>query len=436
MPARLAPLALFLPLLGSPVAAEDGQAGRLSLEELLQRWRGERDALLGELRDRVQRTLTDLDGALAAGRPEDVEAAFARLMKLGPASAPLLAPALDPGPSASAGQAGRARLVARALRELGAATLVDELLARLPEASPEGRRNLLRVLGASGASERVSAAVRALLATSKGEERQAPIAALAELGGPENERLLAEQLARDDRQLSSFVLRSLADGAVAGMAPAVLSFLRASSNAPALVPELLAFWRAAPQAVSGEVCAALVELAKSRRPSSQDTVRILEFLPEYAREWSSSVKRELRSLVDATDRDVAEAALVALARSGDRAARRDLLAPYDQRVADLRNGPGGHESRANVLYRIEDYKNALKDYQEALKLQREGAPRGVGEPLHVKIARCYARMGKHKDSFDWLERAPISMSERRALAADPAFADLVAHARYRSVFRL
>ena len=311
-------LALALPC--SPVVAED-DAGRLSLEELLARWRAERDALLGELQGRVQRTLTDLDGALAAGKPEDVEGAFARLMKLGPASATLLAPALDPGPDATPGQTARARLVARALRELEPAVLTDDLLARLAEASPQGKRNILRVLGATGESARVGPVVRALLAEAEGDARRDPITALAELGGAENDALLVTSMEGDDRQLSSFVLRALAETGSPALAPQVLAYARSNSNAAALVPELLAYWRAAPATVSADVCAALLELAKSRRPVSADTVRLLEFLPEHVREWNSSIRRDLRSLADASDREVAEAALVALARAGDQIGR-------------------------------------------------------------------------------------------------------------------
>jgi hypothetical protein len=46
-------------------------------------------------------------------------------------------------------------------------------------------------------------------------------------------------------------------------------------------------------------------------------------------------------------------------------------------------------------------------------------------------------MGKLKDAAKWLEGAPLSYMQRRALAEDPVFAELAAHPRYREeVFRL
>lgn len=428
-----ASLVLCFALLAGGAAAPPESNERLSLEELLARYRVERDSLLGELRDRVDSAIRELDA-----RTENFgsEASLAKLMKLGGPSAPLLVPALDPGPGSDDAKRARAKLVADVLREFGSPAITDNLLALLKTGTSEGRRNALRVLGSTPDPGRVGPEVRAYFEKAEGEARRPALEALAEIGGAENERFLGELLGSDDHQIAGFALAAMAEVANPSVAPSVLALVRRNAEAAQLVPEIVAYYRACPDVVDGDHCQALLALVKSKRPDTKSCVRLLELLPRFQRQWPSSLKKDLRSLADASERDVAEAALVALTLSGDRGAKRDLLGPYDQRCDEQKNFAKVFEERGDVLYRIENYKDAVKDYREALRLQRENGSRGTPGSLNVQIARCYARMDKLKDAHDWLERAPISIAERRALATDPAFAPLLESPRYRDVFRL
>jgi tetratricopeptide (TPR) repeat protein len=165
-----------------------------------------------------------------------------------------------------------------------------------------------------------------------------------------------------------------------------------------------------------------------------EAVVVLELLSDAHEEWGSKFKRRLKDLSEATTPRIEEAALVALARDGDRGARKQLLEPLDDRVDENESLPSAWEARGSMRYKIGDYKNAIKDYTEALKLSESyGRPQ---PDLYVGLARAHAQLGKEKDAAEWLDKAPISISELRQLAKDPVFASLVENDKYREVFHL
>jgi tetratricopeptide (TPR) repeat protein len=75
-----------------------------------------------------------------------------------------------------------------------------------------------------------------------------------------------------------------------------------------------------------------------------------------------------------------------------------------------------------VRLRIEDWDDAIKDFQQALRLARDN-PRPQPE-AYLGLARAYARRGRLRDAAEWLRKAPISIKELRELSEDPDFAEL------------
>jgi tetratricopeptide (TPR) repeat protein len=72
--------------------------------------------------------------------------------------------------------------------------------------------------------------------------------------------------------------------------------------------------------------------------------------------------------------------------------------------------------------RMHDWDSAIDDFTTALRFGRDD-----GQPLdeaYVGLARACARRGKLKDAAEWLRKAPISMSDLRALEKDPDFREL------------
>jgi tetratricopeptide (TPR) repeat protein len=132
---------------------------------------------------------------------------------------------------------------------------------------------------------------------------------------------------------------------------------------------------------------------------------------------------------------VHESALVTLFLSGDRQARKELLAPYDDQVEKNKQWAQSFEARANVLYRIGEIPLAIRDYTKSLQLAANDA-RAKTEGAHVGLARCYMQQGKLKDAFDELNRAPISQKEIAEFGKEPIFQKLAEHPKYGKIFKV
>ncbi len=175
-------------------------------------------------------------------------------------------------------------------------------------------------------------------------------------------------------------------------------------------------------------------LAEALAQKPNEAVLILGLLAEAHEEWDSKLKRRLRKLAEASVPRIQDASLVALARSGDRSSRKKLLDPHDARIKRNATSASAWQERAQLNYKIAEYKDAIDDYTEAVRLgEARGYPRADN---YIGVARCYAQLGKLRDAKAWLERAPISISALRGLARDPVFAEMLAHEEYRRVFRL
>ncbi len=433
----LATLLLFAPLT-TPLPDHPVDPGeQLSLEELLEVYRGERDRVLEAYRDSVNMLVADLEAAheKGSGRKSALAGYRKQLLDLGPAAAPLMVQFLDPGVAPAEAVEGRAFQVALVLEALPSTrAITGNLLDILDRGSIEGRRNALRVLSASDDPQRVGPVLRELYAKSSDKYRGELLGAIARLGGKDNEAFVATILADEDARVVTLALKVLAEAKITDAAPRILELVQSTSAAARQVPRLLDYYRACHEIVDDEHCTALVALARSMVSDPGTVELLLEFLTEFQDRWNSKVKKEFKQLSSSTDQRIAEAALIGLAKGGDRGARKKLLAPYDDRIQNNVRLAQAWESRADLRYRIGDYKNAIKDYQEALKA---GEAYGRTQPdVYVGLARCCARLGKLKDAHEWLDDAPLSIVMLRDLAKEPVFAEMVAHPKYGKVFHL
>ena len=437
LPLRLALFAALLSPVSSPLAeacAAPGSLEELSLEELLERYRAERERLFESYRGRVSALISDLETAQSNGKRAKLADFREELVKLGPGATPLLVPYLDPGVNASAPARGRARQVALAMSEVSTRAVTTELLELLEKGTEQGRDNALRVLGHSEDLDRVGPVLRERFAKAPAEEKGKVLSAIASMGGPENEAFLGGVLADKDPAVVKLALEALADSSTSSAAPRILEFLGNPQAAAPQAVALVRYYRACPSVLDGDHCEALLGLVENILNQPSEAVLVLELLSDAHEEWSSKFKRRLKDLSGATTPRIEEAALIALARDGDRGARKQLLDPLDDRVDENESLPSAWENRGEMRYKIGDYKNAIKDYTEALKRgEAYGRPR---PDLYVGLARCHAQLGKDKDAAEWLDKAPISISELRELAKDPVFASLVESDRYREVFHL
>src|SRR5260221_511476 len=178
------------------------------------------------------------------------------------------------------------------------------------------------------------------------------------------------------------------------------------------------------------VTARLVEIARTGPPEGRlNAAKALTASPDADR--ASAI---LVELFRSAQGDLRPGALVILYLSGERSARKELLADYDEQIDKNKQWAASFEARANVLYRIGEYREATRDYQKSLMLAASDV-RAHTEGSYMGLARCYMQRGKLKEASGELEKAPLSKKQLGELAKEPVFKKLVDHPKYGAIFR-
>jgi HEAT repeat protein len=424
--------ALASPLAGEQVPA-GAEVGQDSLQAWLARMRKERESSRSALTVRVTSLLAELEALAAEGSSRKVEAARNALAALGPEAVPLLVPALEPGKEATSAAVFRAREVATVIAATHPTSITEELIAHVKNGSAEARANALRVLAQHGDPPRVVPLLAAIYASEEGPGRSEILAVLAELGGTDADHLIEGALRDEQPEVVRTALEALARAANSRLAASVLEFARGPS-APTHVDELLAYYKAVPQALGPAHALAMVQLSRHVALSEKTKTRLLESLARFPIELDGELQKALDPIVDGGTREVREAALVLLSVLGDRNARKTLLKPYEDVVKKSPKWSQAYVQLAEALVRIHDHKDAVREYKTALKLQSEEDRIDPG--AFIGIARCYAVLGDLKSAAESLEVAPLSLKTLHELAKDPDFVALAAHPKYGKVFHL
>jgi len=418
-----------------PPARVATEEERLSLEEWLERLRARRDARRALLRDELAVLLADLDRVIEDPSSNAVHALTERIIELGDEVAPLLVEHLDPGAEPRRAVRARAELMAKVLSRLDATSIEGPLIELLNTGGPDASAHAAHVLARASGSRRAGEALLAAFERSTGQPRKVYLQALLEVSGPARERVLDEVLGGDDEETIDQALHALADSPNVGFKPAVREILDDPERSVRHARALLAFFVACgAEHVEDDELAGLIDLARRASVAPRHRIAILSDLRKLAERLSHDLRREVEPLAEHTHPEIREAALTTLAYFGDRSSRRRLLEPYDERIDDNPEWALRWADRAAVHYAIGDYRDAIQDWKKALQVARDdpAPPRGV----HVGLARAYAQQGRLRDAAEWLDEAPITTDELRALADEPVFAELRADDRYGKVFRL
>lgn len=425
--ALLAPMALGA--LGEDAPHRD------SLQRFLARLRQDRSGLLTTMRSSVDAALRTLETEAQTKRPQGLEDAQARLVALGAESAPLLIEHIDPGEKADDAAKLCASYVATALTKLPTRAITAQLVAVARTGSSFGRSNALRVLGSSPDVEQVLPVLTTIYHTETGALKIEALTAIAKLGGKDSEEVVRSALDARDAETVKVALGAVAASRSTAVAPAVLKLLDVPHDAAPFVDGVLAYYRACPSVVDKQHLLALVRVAQEFSVPKEMRVRVLEALPTFADDADAEVRRSVRQIAEAPTREVREAALVALHLMGDKSARKDLVSDYDAQIDRNKGWANSYEARANVLYRIGEYRDAIKDFQKALQLSA-GDPRARPDDSYIGLARCYMQTGKIKDAAQTLEKATLSNQRLSELSKEPVFEKLVRDPKLRHVFHL
>jgi tetratricopeptide (TPR) repeat protein len=406
---------------------------RESLQEFLARIKAHRDGVINEMKSGVDAILRSMDLEAQSHHTEGLADGRARLVALGPECAPLLVEHVDPGEKGTDATKLRSAYVTQALVDLAPRSITGQIIDIAQKGSESGRLNAVKILAASPEPDRAAAVLVTIFRSSHGDVRAAALAGLARMPGSESEKVLAEALADANPEIIKLALAALATAKSSAFGPKVSKLVCATHEASAYVDALVLYYRACPEAVDKTTLSCLIRLAGEYSATTESRIRVLELLPAFAEKFESEHKKELKAIAESPTRELHEGALVALYLVGDKSARRELLADYDTAIERNKTWANSYESRGNVLYRIGDYREAIKDYQKALQLSAGDLHAHPEEP-YIGMARCNAQLGKLKDAAQNLEKAPISIKRLNELAKEPVFAKLL-ESKYKSVFK-
>jgi tetratricopeptide (TPR) repeat protein len=299
--------------------------------------------------------------------------------------------------------------------------ITSDLLRLMETGTEQGRRNAVRVLESSPEPERVRPALRALFEKAGGRLRETCLRSLLELGGEQDSALLKEVLAGEDSELAGLALQALTDTRNAEAAPQVRKLLSSSRTATVQARGLIAYFEAMPELVTKEDLTAFVAIATGGG-SLETRIAVVDAIPRFQPSLNSDLRRAFEPLVDSRDKQLKEAALVALASLGDKSSKKTLLEEYDELVDRNDRWSEAYFRRAEINRRIGDHDAAIKDYLKALNVAKNDPT--LQPNTYVGLARSYTHKGKYKDAAEWLRKAPISMAELANLAEDPEFGPL------------
>lgn len=431
--------AFLLFLLAAPALAEargeDPKKPRQTLQEFLEHLKQMRDGVQGQLSVVAAEILRALELEAQVRRIAGCEAQRDKLVALGAEAAPLLVDKLEPGQTATDAQKLVSSFVAQALVAIPTKVITEKLFAILKDGSLDGRRNALKVLAVTPEPDRVVPALAQAFRSSQGQVRREVLASLVRIGGAQSEQVVGEALSDPNPEIVRTALAALTESKGTTHAAKVQKLLGASREAVQYLDPLLAYYRACPEIVDRSVLLGFLRVAEDVSVAREARIKLLDGLSAFADKFDSDAKKEVRVIAQAPERELKEAALVLLYWTGDKGARKELLATYDDQIDRNKSWANSYELRANVLYRIGDYRESQRDYLQAINLAKNDV-RARLDDAYVGLARCYAQQNRLKEAAQTLEKAPISLKQLAELSHEPVFQKMLENPKYKGVFKV
>jgi hypothetical protein len=380
----------------------------------------------------VQAVLARVDQEPLPPTPQKRALLISDLVALGTEATPILMRWSDPGVAPEDRDRFRSTVVVQALARMDTRPITGELLDLLERGSRQGQRNAVLVLRESTEVERIRPQLLRAFRQSMGPLREDAFQALVGRPHPDNDAILSKVLGGDDPKLIELALATVTETRNETAAPKVRALLAAAERAVEHPDALLRYFRTLPALAGDDEIHAFLRLAAQSTLPSEKRIELVEAMLALEPRLNNPLRKALEPIIAAGNRKVADAGLVLLAGLGDRPARRELLAPLDDFVQHNEGWAPAYVRRAEILRRIADFDDAIKDYKRALDLGKDTETTKLD--TYIGLARCYALKGKLKDASDYLRIAPINVIQLRALKRDPDFRELRDHPRYGDVF--
>lgn len=432
-------------------AAIDGP--RQTLEHLLASQREAAAAKLEEAREEVNSivtTMRSLGGDKANfGR---ISSLSQQLIEFGGSITPLLLPALVGPEKQNTLDRKLTAQIALVLTRMPIAPILGDLIALADKGGDDARKGAISVLGYCNEPGLVGPQI-ARIFREEPAFKPAALRALCFLGGPDAAQVLDSVLADADtmgkqKEVSQLLiaeaLNALAESITSGSpaTPSQIAFLRSICNSRAggdLLPQVVKYIKALPAGSLDENdTRKLIAMAADRMNPLTKRILLLDNLPNLGVPYKRGMDEGFNKIINAGNPGLVEAGLICLARFGDKSAKKQLLKPYKEKIAERRNDPAPYEARGTVLVRLGDYGAAIVDFKKTIKLNNADKRRSpyASNAAYIGMARAHCLDGDLRAASKDLRDSALSTVQLRNLATDPDFAALLADPRYNGAFSL
>ena len=412
----------FIVLILSTLPAESwGQGSAAPIEVLIERGRQHLGTMRGEFETLLRQSMK-----LFAGDRKFQDEARLRLAKELEAWVGMF-PKVFAETFAKTSQPNARRRLAEVMAASKDPAMGDALLELLPKVkNPKKRTLILRTLGSLGNPRAIPVLLSILESSENADEKGAALVALARLKAEPAEKLAIEYLTHENPALRIKALRALPlvmknphrcvrhiTARVKGDEVPAVRF--AALRALAFFPGDMDGLHCLHDAVSGD--------------DESERVAALDALERVAQKSLS--KHPLRKGLKATTSMITKERIAKLMlRFGDSQGVK-LLVAKQRETADRKPRNSFLQQGVGDSYRnLGAWSEAIDYYQRALAtLGRGGDPKG----LYLRMARCYAQMGKFADAKKSLKRAKYK--DFSVLAEDDDFAKMAQSPKYKALFQ-
>lgn len=356
--------------------------------------------------------------------------AIIKASKLGDSVVPLLLEKLQPaqGGSASRNLASNSR---RVLSYLDPGSFVDALAEMARGSHKIARTESIILLGFADVPQS-STVLTDLIDTASEANRLLIIRSLRRLRSPEAAPKIVALLGSTDRQLREDVLAYLIASKASSVVDTVVQALTTESD-DRLLPSFIDYFATC---CEQDVAAteALLPLLSRERIDWQDTRTLVAALATVAPKGHEKTIRKLHELIDGNDTSsLAVQAAVTLRSLGDKQGITRLNRTLDDKIRRRKREAALYEQRASLLFAIDEFSDALSDYEKILNYS-EGA--AMTRRAYVGMLKCESRRKKIQNMVKHMKASGMTQEDFDSLAEqDEPFRTAMDHERTRSFLK-
>lgn len=350
--------------------------------------------------------------------------------ELGDSVVPLLLEKLQPaqGGSTSRNLASNCR---RVLQRLDPSSFVDALAEMARGKHEIARSEAIVLLGFANVPQS-GRVLTDLVDQATPSDRRMIIRSLRLLKAPAAAPKVAALLGASDRKLREDVLDYLIAARADSVADIVVQAITTETD-DRLLPTYIAYFGACVRNHEGAT-KALLPLLNRERIDWQDTRNLVKALATVAPRGHDQTARKLHELIDGNESSsLAVVAAVSLRAIGDKRGITRLKKALDDKIRRRKRDAALYEQRANLLFSIEDWSDAVHDYEKILAYT-EGA--AMTRRAYTGLLMAEARRRKIQSMVKHMKASGMSPEDIESLAEqDEVFRTSLEHDRCRSFLK-